>query len=441
MEESAGFEGDSSPGRRLFFPYPFGYTPAFRITILEPMPGSGPHALMSSREQSSWAVEPDDEPRLRPADAPPVYVSEFVSEQSPEFEDVRRAVADERQRRVPPAAGPVALAPAAPQVPAATGTSGQRVRLMAYASVVLGLLVAAWLFRGQLLPLAFPGAAPPTEGSATITSRPDGAEVFINGEPRGVTPVQLTLPVGTYDLELRNGTATRSLPLAIEAQTAVRESIDLTPAAPTTGRLEITADVPGSAVVIDGVWRGVTPLVVDAIEPGAHRIVIGTGSAAVFRTVTVEAGATATVVASAVPAGATGGWLTFTSPIELQVIENGQILGTTSATRLMVPAGRRELELVGEPYEFRMTTTALVGVGRTVAIPVEVPPGRLSINAVPWADVWLDGQPLGSTPLANLTVAAGDREVVWRHPELGERRQVVRVPVATPARVGVDLTR
>lgn len=395
--------------------------------------------MSSAPQRSPWPPDPDQEPLLRSADEAS-YVSEFLSEQSPEFEAVRRAAADAQSR---PATTPAATPD--DSLTAVTsrgkGTFGPRAWMTVYAGVAIGLLLMAWLFRGQLMPASFPGTLTPTTGSATITSRPEGAEVFIDGERRGLTPLQVTLPVGAYDLELRNGTATRSLALTIDANTAVRESIDLMPAAPTTGRLEITSDVPGAPVAIDGVGRGVTPLVVDAIEPGTHRVAIGTGGAATFRTVTVEAGATATVVASAVPAGATGGWLTFSSPIELQVIENGQVLGTTSATRLMVPAGRRELELVAEPYEFRTTTTALVGVGRTVSIPVEVPPGRLSINAVPWADVWLDGQPLGSTPLANLTVDAGDREVVWRHPELGERRQTVRVPITTPARVGVDLTR
>jgi hypothetical protein len=390
--------------------------------------------MSSAPQRSPWPPDPDQEPLLRPVEES-TYVSEFLSESSPEFEAVRRAAAEAQAAA---ATGPVVSAPAVKS--SANGVFGPRAWLAVYAGVALGILIMAWTYRGQLIGAAF-DPAPATVGTATITSRPDGADVFIDGERRGITPLQLTLPVGAYTLELRNGTATRSLPLSIEANVSVRESVDLVPVVPTTGRLEITSEVPGTPVAVDGVARGRTPLVIDAIEPGSHRIAVGVGSTAVYRTVTVEAGATATVVASAVPSGATGGWLSFVSPIELQVIENGQILGTTSATRLMVPAGRRELELVSEAYEYRTTTTALVGVGRTVTVPVEVPPGRLSINAVPWAEVWLDGQPLGSTPLANLTVPAGEREVVWRHPELGERRQIVRVPVQTPARVGVDLTR
>jgi hypothetical protein len=250
----------------------------------------------------------------------------------------------------------------------------------------------------------------------------------------------VSLPTGTYALELRNGAATRSLTLTVDADTAVREVIDLAPAA-LTGRLEVTSDTAGARVALDGVYRGVTPLVLTDVEPGTHRVSISLGDATVYRTVAVDAGATAAVVASVIPSGTSGGWLTFNSPIELQVVENGQVLGTTRADRLMLPAGRHELELVAEPYGFRTTATALVGVGRTVTIPVDVPNGLLSVNAVPWANVWLNGEPLGSTPLANLTVAIGDHEVIWRHPDLGERRQTVRVGAGAPARAGVDLNR
>jgi hypothetical protein len=64
--------------------------------------------------------------------------------------------------------------------------------------------------------------------------------------------------------------------------------------------------------------------------------------------------------------------------------------------------------------------------------------GTLSINAKPWADVWVDGQPVGMTPLANLRVAVGSHAILWRHPQLGERRQTIEVTADTPARIGMN---
>jgi len=65
--------------------------------------------------------------------------------------------------------------------------------------------------------------------------------------------------------------------------------------------------------------------------------------------------------------------------------------------------------------------------------------GSLSINATPWADVWIDGQSAGQTPIANLQVTLGGHEVLFRHPQLGERRQTVVVNGQSPTRISMDL--
>jgi serine/threonine-protein kinase len=68
-----------------------------------------------------------------------------------------------------------------------------------------------------------------------------------------------------------------------------------------------------------------------------------------------------------------------------------------------------------------------------------VPNGVLHINALPWAEVWIDGRALGETPIANVAVPPGTHELVFRHPELGERRQSVVVRASSPTRIGIDL--
>jgi hypothetical protein len=75
-----------------------------------------------------------------------------------------------------------------------------------------------------------------------------------------------------------------------------------------------------------------------------------------------------------------------------------------------------------------------------VSLDVPMPSGKLSISALPWAEVSVDGRSIGQTPIGNLSVSVGTHEVVWRHPEHGERRQMVFVG-SEPARLGVDWTR
>jgi hypothetical protein len=53
----------------------------------------------------------------------------------------------------------------------------------------------------------------------------------------------------------------------------------------------------------------------------------------------------------------------------------------------------------------------------------------------------LDGKPIGTTPLGNISVPIGTHEIVWRHPQLGERTRTITVPARTPVRLGMDLNR
>jgi PEGA domain-containing protein len=55
--------------------------------------------------------------------------------------------------------------------------------------------------------------------------------------------------------------------------------------------------------------------------------------------------------------------------------------------------------------------------------------------------VWIDGTAYGETPLGNLSIVPGEHEIVFRHPQLGERREKIIVRPDTPGRVAVSLQR
>jgi hypothetical protein len=280
-------------------------------------------------------------------------------------------------------------------------------------------------------------------GNVFIDSRPPGAAIFIDGIAQGTTPSKMALPAGEHTLELKRDAASRSLALNVEAGTTVSHYIELAPSpvkpAVSTGRLEVASDPPGAQVTVDGTAKGRTPLNLAEVQPGDHSVAISNGTSIVNRRVTVTAGNTATVFASLVAAEAAAGWVTFKSPVDLQIFEAKRLVGTTAADRLMLPAGRHDLEFVNTELEFRRTMTVQVSAGSSVTAAVELPNGSLSVNALPWAEVTIGGKPVGTTPLGNLSMPIGSHEIVWRHPQLGERRRTVNVPATTPVRVGVDL--
>jgi hypothetical protein len=77
--------------------------------------------------------------------------------------------------------------------------------------------------------------------------------------------------------------------------------------------------------------------------------------------------------------------------------------------------------------------------GKVAPVRVQLPKGTLSVNALPWAEVFVDGDRVGETPIGNLTLTIGPHEIVFKHPQYAEQRHAVTVTAKTPARVSVDL--
>jgi hypothetical protein len=128
------------------------------------------------------------------------------------------------------------------------------------------------------------------------------------------------------------------------------------------------------------------------------------------------------------------------SAIDLQVYEAGRLLGSTAGP-IAVNEGLHEFELVNEALGFRMRQSVTVRAGQLAPMTVVVPNGRISINAVPWAEVIIDGNAAGQTPLANLSLPIGSHEIVFRHPQFPEQRQTVLVKAEGLTRVSATLQR
>ena len=67
------------------------------------------------------------------------------------------------------------------------------------------------------------------------------------------------------------------------------------------------------------------------------------------------------------------------------------------------------------------------------------PTGTASINALPWAEVFVDGAKVGETPLGNVSLPIGPHEITFRHPDLGEQKQGVTITLKSPSRISADL--
>jgi hypothetical protein len=285
--------------------------------------------------------------------------------------------------------------------------------------------------------------AAPASGVLTVTSNPSGAEVLIDGTRLGVTPLTTNIGVGFHKLTLQSGNVSRKLSITSRKNVELVQNVELAAPAATTGSLAVTSDPSGLKIAIDGRPRGVTPAVVTELAPGNHVITLTGKGAPMERTVVIAAGATANLMVSkpAEPA-ATGvgvGSVAVLSEIDVELFEGDTLIGNSRSARLFLPAGSHTLTAVNDALGFRRSFTVDVKPSAAGKVTVPIPNGALSVNAQPWAEVFVDGASLGETPIGNYALPIGSHELVLKHPQLGERRQTVVIAVGRPARIGIDL--
>ena len=133
------------------------------------------------------------------------------------------------------------------------------------------------------------------------------------------------------------------------------------------------------------------------------------------------------------------GWASLDLPIQVQIFEHGRFVGTNDTGRVMLAAGTHELELVNESLQFRSRQVVNIRPDSLVPVQVTLPSGTLSLNALPWSDVQIDGQAVGTTPLGHVRLSIGPHRVVFRHPELGEQTRTAVISVGNETRLVVDL--
>jgi hypothetical protein len=191
-------------------------------------------------------------------------------------------------------------------------------------------------------------------------------------------------------------------------------------------------------------WLTPSPALVVEGKPSGDNVVVSTASAEAppmgiavgpdLRWVRVATPSAAGVLGGKMTTLLTG-TLSISSPIELKVMEGARTLGTVPGAALKLGVGRHELELVNELLNYRLKQSVEVDGGQTLALHVTPTPGMVTIDAAPWAEVSIDGQAVGRTPLGPLPLMPGLHNIAFKHPAGGADNQ--RVIVRSEAKVRV----
>ena len=129
------------------------------------------------------------------------------------------------------------------------------------------------------------------------------------------------------------------------------------------------------------------------------------------------------------------GLLKVFSRVPLELVVDGQRVGSTEDGQVTLAAGRRQIELVNSRLNYRGEVTLDITAGQVTSHTATLPPGQLRIAGAAGAEVWVEGEHVGTLPLGDISVPLGTREVLVRHPLFGERRQTVEVTYGSPRQI------
>jgi hypothetical protein len=234
-----------------------------------------------------------------------------------------------------------------------------------------------------------------TYGSLFVQTTPEGADVFVDGNYEGTSPVTVSaLSDGPHQLELHlAGYAVITQTESVVAGQGTTVNLAFSPysSSSSEGSVSITSNINGALVYLDGIYKGAirsgTPFSVIAVSPGSHDVLLHMpGYNDYTSTVQVNAGQIAYVNAdftaasqagisqSSPPQTGTGSITATSSPAGGQVFLDNQFRGVAPVTIYYVPVGNHIINMKLAGYS-DWSGSIQVQPGQGSSIQAEFAPG------------------------------------------------------------------
>jgi len=201
------------------------------------------------------------------------------------------------------------------------------------------------------------------------------------------------------------------------------------------GRLQVDSNPTGASVLIDGRERGVTPLTVEGLTLGSHKVLIRGADGSVQRTISI--GSTGTVQLNE---AIFSGWLHVSSPTDVQISEGSRRITLDDSNQVLLAPGPHDVRLENRALGIHEVRHVDIRPGETTAISLDMAISHLTVTATERATVAIDGEPVGDTPLTDHAVQVGTRDVTVTSASGDVRRQTLTVTVE-PAHLDVDFSK
>lgn len=251
-------------------------------------------------------------------------------------------------------------------------------------------------------------------GEVELATRPEtGAEVLVDGEPVGRTPLVAEIRPGRHRVEFR---AERYLPEQREIDvegggTRQALTVELTPSwAP----VSLATTPAGATVLVDGEPAGTTPATLE-LEAGRREIEVRLAGYNAWRTELDVVANRPVELPSVALVQADGRVELASTPSEASVSVDGEYRGRTPLTLSLRPGRTHRITLTKPGYEpATRELTVEADSGRRIAVELAAQYGEVEVaSEPPQAEIWVDGSRAGTTP-ATLRLTALPHEIEVR---------------------------
>jgi hypothetical protein len=102
--------------------------------------------------------------------------------------------------------------------------------------------------------------------------------------------------------------------------------------------------------------------------------------------------------------------------------------------------GRHKVHVSNKDLGYSSTEEVEIQPGETTQLTLD-PRGRVNINAAPWAEVFVDGEKIGDTPINAAAIRLGVREIVFKNPQFPNKTLVTTVKAGDNDAISIDFSK
>jgi len=246
-------------------------------------------------------------------------------------------------------------------------------------------------------------------GSYYITSNPEGARVWIDDtEITGITPLEVdNQSAGEHTIYVEKGNYSAETIAFLEPDDLVKINLPLNLG---RGKLKISSTPFEAKVYIDGVLKGETPMMVKDLMAGEHILkLIKKGYSELTKMVFVKSNQ---LITENISLGQKAELMIASLPTRAQIYINGDLFGTTPKNATL-NTGKYNIVIKREDYYDKEITVDLgSGDNEELNLDLDHHLGSLFVYSdPPEADIFLDGDMAGKTPLKVTDLNTGKHNI------------------------------